>query len=83
MVTRRKPNVTKRRPGSPCGVCIHKHRNLIELGLCHRVPIRVLSAKFDLSLDAFKRHRRNHLSAAVRAAIMLAVAPTEVDLEQL
>ena len=69
--------------GVPCGVCGSKVRAQIELGLVHRVPLRVLAERFGLSRDAIARHGRNHLSPAQRAAILAHVKPREIDLEQL
>jgi hypothetical protein len=69
--------------GPPCRVCIHTQRHLVELGLIHRVPVRVLARKFGLTKDAVFRHRRMHLTPQMIAAIATAAHPTEVDLEQL
>jgi hypothetical protein len=48
--------------GPQCQVCAHPQRHVVELGLVHRVPVRVLSKRFELSKDAIHRHRRNHMS---------------------
>jgi hypothetical protein len=69
--------------GPPCKVCIHPQRHLIELGLIHKVPVRVLARKFELTKDAVFRHRRLHLTPQMIAAIATAAHPTEVDLDQL
>ena len=76
--------MVKGMPGSACGVCVHESRHLIELALMHRVPVRVLARRFpDVSKDCLHRHRRNHMSPQLKAALLAAVHPTEVDLEQL
>lgn len=49
----------------------------------HRVPVRVLAARFGVSKDAVYRHGRNHLSPQQAAAILAAQKPTEIDLEAL
>jgi hypothetical protein len=49
----------------------------------YRVPSRVLALRFDVSADALKRHKKNHLSPQVAAAILAAQKPTEIDLEAL
>lgn len=47
------------------------------------MPVRALAARFDVSPDAVHRHGRNHLPPQLRAAILAAQKPTEIDLEQL
>ena len=42
-----------------------------------------LGRRYDASPDAIKRHRRNHLSPQMRAAILAAQKPASVDLEVL
>lgn len=69
--------------GPPCKVCHSSVRNLIELGLCHRVPIRVLAKRFDISKDSVVWHRKHHMSPQLIAAILAAQRPSEVDLEAL
>jgi hypothetical protein len=69
--------------GPACQVCIHKHRHLLELGLVHRVPVRVLSRRFELSKDSIFRHRRLHMSPQLVAAMLVAQCPSDVDLEDL
>lgn len=73
--------MTKR--GNPCTICQHERRHLLELGLVHRVPLRTLAARFDVSPDALHRHSKNHLSAQLRAALLTAQRPSAVDLEAL
>jgi hypothetical protein len=71
-------------PGSECGICVHKQRGLIELALVHRLPARVIVQRFpDLTKDIVFRHRRNHMPPQMRAALLTAVNPSEIDLEQL
>ena len=69
--------------GPKCRVCHHKDRALIELGLVHRVPVRVLAKRFALTSDMVFRHRRHHMPPQLVAAILAAAKPSEVDLEQL
>jgi hypothetical protein len=76
--------MVKGKPGSACGICVHPQRHLIELAMMHRVPVRVLARRFpDVGHDCFFRHRRNHMPPQLKAALLAAVHPTEVDLEQL
>jgi len=72
-----------RRLGKHCTVCQHDKRHQIEIGLVHRVPVRVLALRFGISHYALHRHRHNHLTPQVAAAILAAQKPTEVDLEAL
>jgi hypothetical protein len=72
------------RPGpGNCQCCRHPRRDLLDLALVARTPRPVLSARFGVSVDSLARHAENHLPPQVRAAIMTALAPTAVDLEQL
>jgi hypothetical protein len=68
---------------TPCKTCGHEQRAAIDLGLAHRVPIRVLARKFGLTQQSIFRHKRRHLSPQMKAALQRAVRPTKVDLEQL
>jgi hypothetical protein len=56
---------------------------MVELALVHRIPVRVISARFNLPKTSIHRHRRLHMPPQLIAAIAMAVHPTEVDLEQL
>jgi hypothetical protein len=66
-----------------CTICQHERRHQIEVGLVHHVPLSVLAKRFDCSKDALHRHRHNHLSPQVAAAILANRKPSEIDLEQL
>lgn len=66
--------------GPSCTICTHERRHLIEVGLVHRTPLRVLAQRFQCSPDALHRHRHRHLSPAMAAAILAARQPSEVDL---
>jgi hypothetical protein len=70
------------RPGI-CGVCTHPRKHQIEIGLTYGLPVRVLAKRFGLSMHAVWRHSKNHLSPQLRAAILVAQAPSEIDLEEL
>lgn len=69
--------------GVRCTVCASDHRHRIEIGLVSGCSARFLADKFDLSKDAIHRHQANHLSAATRAGILAARAPSEIDLDAL
>lgn len=69
--------------GPQCTICRHEKRHQIELAMVHRVPFRTMAARFDVSPDALYRHSKNHLSAQLRAALLTAVRPSDVDLEEL
>src|SRR5262245_40720983 len=73
----------RQRFGPKCTICHHERRHQIELALVYRTPHRVIARRFNVSKDALYRHGRAHLSAAMRAAILTATAPTNVDLEAL
>ena len=67
----------------PVGFANTSSAALIELGLVHRVPVRVLAKRFEISRNSVFSHRRNHMSPQLVAAIMAAARPSGVDLEQL
>jgi hypothetical protein len=69
--------------GPSCTICDHERRHQIELGLVHRLSNRVMARRFGVSESALRRHRQNHLSPQVAAAILAAERPTEIDLEAL
>lgn len=69
--------------GPTCQVCRHQKRHQIEIALVHRVPLRVIAARFNVSRDAVHRHKTNHLSPQLAAAILTAQRPSEIDLEAL
>lgn len=69
--------------GPQCRVCAHKQRSLLELGLVSKVPVRVLAQRFGVSKDSLFGHRRNHMSPQLRAALLTAIKPSEIDLDQL
>ena len=66
-----------------CCVCAHPRRDLVELALVHRMPVRVIAKRFELSKDSLFRHRRLHMPPQLIAAIAAAAHPSEIDLEQL
>lgn len=68
---------------SKCTVCRHEKRHQIDLALVHRVPVRTIARRFDVSPDAVHRHGRNHLPPQQRAALLTAQRPSKVDLEEL
>ena len=70
-------------PRGVCHVCTHPRRPQIEIGLTYGQSVRVLAKRFGLSSHAVWRHSRNHLSPALRAAILVAQAPSKIDLEEL
>ena len=69
--------------GKWCSICRHKRRSEIELALIHKLPVRVVATRYDVSPNAVFRHRRKHMPPQLVAAIMTASKPSEVDLEQL
>jgi hypothetical protein len=71
------------KPGAKCTVCAHERRHQIDIGLVHQVAARVLAERFNLSKDAIHRHAANHLTPPMRAAILAARKPSEIDLEAL
>jgi len=71
------------KPGPLCQVCGHAQRHLIEVALVHHLPVRVLAKRFSLNKDCVFRHRRHHMSPQLKAAILVAQRPSDIDLEQL
>ena len=70
--------------GRRCTVCNSEHRAAVDIGLTHRTPCHVLATRYaPLGQEAIKRHARNCLSPAVRAAILTNQAPSAVDLAAL
>ena len=69
--------------GPACTICEHERRHQIEIGLVYQVPLRVLARRFGVSADALHRHKQNHLSPQVAAAILAAQKPSAIDLEAL
>lgn len=69
--------------GSPCTICTHEKRAQIDLGIVHALSVPALAARFNVSADAIYRHRRRHLTAVQRAAILHALKPSAIDLEKL
>ena len=69
--------------GPKCSICSHKSRHQIEIGLAHGIAHNALARRFNVSADAVGRHAANHVSPAMRAAILTAQKPTEIDLEAL
>ncbi|GLR91325.1 hypothetical protein [Bradyrhizobium iriomotense] len=69
--------------GPKCTVCNSKHRHQIEIGLAHGIAHNALARRFNVSADAVGRHAANHVSPAMRAAILTAQQPTTIDLEAL
>jgi hypothetical protein len=53
------------------------------MGLVLGTPLRVLASRFSTSLNSLHNHRHNHLTPVQKAAIIAAVKPSEIDLEQL
>ena len=71
-----------RRPAK-CTICSHEKRSQIELGLVYKVPMPVLSRRFGVGRESLRRHRHNHISPQVAAAILEAQKPSAIDLEAL
>lgn len=69
--------------GPPCTVCVHPQRAQIELGLTLGMGSIILGRRFGIPDYTLRRHRRNHLTPAVRAAYLAAVKPSGIDLEAL
>jgi hypothetical protein len=73
--------VSKR--GPQCSICASKHRHQLEIGLAHGIAHNALARRFGVSPDAVSRHAQNHVTPAMRAAILTAQRPSEIDLEAL
>lgn len=50
-----------------CTVCRHEDREAIDGALASGQPYRSLAERYDLTKDALARHRRAHLSPAIKA----------------
>jgi hypothetical protein len=66
-----------------CTICISEKRASIDLALVYRLSAPVIARRYGVSVNAVRRHRHSHLTPQVRAAILAAMKPSEVDLEQL
>jgi hypothetical protein len=66
-----------------CTICRHPKRAQIEIGLTCHTSMHSLAVRFSCSEDALQRHKANHLTPQMRAAILAARKPSEIDLEQL
>ena len=69
--------------GPKCSICTHKARHAIEVGLAHGIAHNALARRYGVGSDAVGRHAANHLSPAMRAAILTAQKPSAIDLEAL
>jgi hypothetical protein len=69
--------------GRRCQVCDHPERAKIELGLARRVSATALARKFDIHHDAIYRHRKLHMPPQLKAALLAAGKPTDIDLDAL
>ena len=67
--------------GRRCTVCEHKDHAAVDAMLARGRTLDVIANKVGVSRDAVARHKRNHLSPAIRAAIIAQKAPDEIDLE--
>jgi hypothetical protein len=63
-----------------CTICVHKQRKKIEKSLIKRESYRHIAAHFEVSTQALKRHKENHLS---KALVKSDVAKKLSDAEQL
>ena len=66
-----------------CSICRHESAGRIDLMLARRVPLRVIAAKFEVTPSALCRHRSNHMTPQVKAALALGGPKTTLDLERL
>lgn len=66
-----------------CTICRHKHRHEIEIALVHRMGVRAIAARFGVGWNAVHRHGQRHMTAVQKAALLVALRPSEIDLEQL
>jgi hypothetical protein len=71
------------RIGSRCTVCRSKHKHEIDIALANGISHRAIGLRFGLSHYAVGRHADRHLSPQMKAALLIARAPTAVDLEEL
>jgi hypothetical protein len=55
----------------------------VDLALTYGQSARSIAEQFELPYDAVIRHKDRHLSAAMRAALLTASRPSEVDVEAL
>ena len=69
--------------GRRCQTCEHPQRAQIDLALARKVPVRQLEKRFGLSKDSLSRHKREHLSPQMQAALQVSTRPSDVDLEAL
>lgn len=75
---------TKGRPGpGGCAVCRHERRHEIEIAVTYGQSLRSVAEQFDVAYDSLQRHAKRHLSPAMKAAILTASKPSEVDVQAL
>jgi hypothetical protein len=75
---------TRGRPGpGGCAVCKFERRHAVDLALTYGQSARSVAEQFELPYDAVIRHKDRHLNAAMRASILTASKPSEVDVEAL
>jgi hypothetical protein len=66
-----------------CSICNHERRHGIEVALTYGMTYNDVARRFGCSPDAAARHARKHLTPQMRAAILYARKPSEIDLEAL
>ena len=51
-----------------CSICTHPHRDVIDTDLASGVPNRRIAARYAVTEQALRRHKANHLPAALAKA---------------
>lgn len=69
--------------GTPCTICTHRERAALDLALARGVAATALARRYELSPDALYRHRKAHLTPAVRVRLLAGPRLEGVDLEHL
>jgi hypothetical protein len=71
------------RRGQQCTVCSHRERAALDLALARSVSMGALARRYSLGEDALYRHRKNHLTPALKAKLLAGPSLEGVDLDRL
>lgn len=69
--------------GRRCKVCEHEDRARIELALANRLSVPTIAQKYGLYNDTLYRHRDNHMSPQLVAALVNGGGTQNTDVERL
>lgn len=73
----------RRTHGTPCRVCTHNDRAVIEVGLAEHRSITAMAKNFGMSIHSLYRHRQSHMPPALIQKILGGSNYAVENLEQL